>query len=299
MDALRIIIESPLIFISLFLLVTALGFFIGFSIKKIIEKKNLSNAKANATKIIEDAKKEREVLIREGKLKVKDVLHEMKSEFEKESREKKRDLVQLEKRLSFKEENLDKKLSFIDSKEAEFTKREGGLKGKEDSLTKKDSEMNEVLKQAKEKLERVAGLTITDAKKELMDMLINEAKHESAKRIKLVEDEAKETAEKEAKRLISIAIERYSGEYVSERSVSVINLPSDDMKGRIIGREGRNIRTLEAMTGIDFIIDDTPGAIILSGFNPIRRENYSTRCIINNKINRKAYGRRKNSPSPN
>jgi len=272
MDSLRIITESPLILISLFLLVTALGFFIGFSIKKILEKKNLSNAKANATKIIEDAKKEREVLIREGTLKAKDVLHEMKNEFEKESREKKRDLVQLEKRLSFKEENLDKKLTFIDSKESEFNKREGALKGKEESLTKKDLEMNEVLKQAKEKLERVAGLTVTDAKKELMDMLINEAKHESAKRIKLVEDEAKETAEKEAKRLISIAIERYSGEYVSERSVSVINLPSDDMKGRIIGREGRNIRTLEAMTGIDFIIDDTPGAIILSGFNPIRRE---------------------------
>ncbi len=269
MEGTNFLTQFPYITVPAVLIV---GFVLGFIIKKVLERTSINSAKVNAQKIIEEAKKEREVMIKEGTLKAKDLVHEMKGDFEKESREKRRDLTQLEKRLSFKEENLDKKLSLIDTKEGEFNRRENGLKTKEESLGKKENELTELVKQAKEKLERVSGLTVTDAKKELMDMLVNEAKYESAKRMKIIEDEAKENAEKEAKRLISIAIDRYSGDYVSERAVSVITLPSDDMKGRIIGREGRNIRTLEAMTGIDFIIDDTPGAIILSGFHPIRRE---------------------------
>jgi len=181
-------------------------------------------------------------------------------------------LQALEKRLQQKEENLDKKMNLFDQRDADFTKREQNFYTKEQNLLQKDEKLEQLIADEMNKLENISGMSAADAKKVLMETMENEAKLDAAKRIKAIEEEARETADKKSKEIISLAIQRYAGEYVAERTVSVVALPSDEMKGRIIGREGRNIRALEAATGIDLIIDDTPEAVILSGFNPVRRE---------------------------
>ena len=186
--------------------------------------------------------------------------------------EKKKDLLGLEKRLQQKEENLDKKVAIFEQKELDILKKEQSVTSKELALGQKEEELKKAADVQKAKLETISGMSATEAKKELMDVMEDEAKHDAAKIIRLIEEEARETADKKAKEIMALAIQRYAGEYVAERTVSVVPLPSDEMKGRIIGREGRNIRALEAATGIDLIIDDTPEAVILSGFNPVRRE---------------------------
>jgi ribonuclease Y len=181
-------------------------------------------------------------------------------------------LQALEKRLQQKEENLDKKMNLFDQRDADLTKRDQSLYTKEQNLVQKDEKLEQLIADEMKKLENISGMSSADAKKLLMETMENEAKLDAAKRIKVIEEEARETSDKKSKEIISLAIQRYAGEYVAERTVSVVALPSDEMKGRIIGREGRNIRALEAATGIDLIIDDTPEAVILSGFNPVRRE---------------------------
>lgn len=225
-----------------------------------------------ATKVLEDARREADTITKEAALKAKDIALEAKEEHEREMKEKKRDLQNLEKRLQQKEENLDKKVSLFDQKELDILKKEQANSAREQQLVKRDEEIQQALHVQQEKLEHISGMTAIEAKKELMDSMENEAKYDAAKRIKAIEEEARETADKKAKEIMALAIQRYAGEYVAERTVSVVPLPSDEMKGRIIGREGRNIRALEAATGIDLIIDDTPEAVILSGFNPVRRE---------------------------
>jgi ribonuclease Y len=200
------------------------------------------------------------------------VVYQAKAEFERETKDKRRDQQALEKRLQQKEENLDKKMNLFDQRDADFTKREQGLLTKEQNLTQKEEKLNLLIADELKHLENISGMSAAEAKKILMETMENEAKLDVAKRIKAIEEEARETADKKSKEIISLAIQRYAGEYVAERTVSVVALPSDEMKGRIIGREGRNIRALEAATGIDLIIDDTPEAVILSGFNPVRRE---------------------------
>ncbi len=171
-----------------------------------------------------------------------------------------------------KEENLDKKINVFDQRETDFLKREQNLAIKEQNLGQKEDKLNQIIDEERKKLEEISGMSSAEAKKILMDAMESEAKMDAAKRVKTIEEEARETADKKSKEIIALAIQRYAGEYVAERTVSVVALPSDEMKGRIIGREGRNIRALEAATGIDLIIDDTPEAVILSGFNPVRRE---------------------------
>jgi len=253
--------------------VIAIG--VGFAIANSLGKKKESlNAHAGETavKMLEDAKKESETIIREAAIQAKDVVYQAKAEFEKESIEKKHDLQALEKRVLQKEENLDKKMNLFDQKEVDFGKREQGLVAKEQVVTQKAEKIDQLIEEQRKKLETVSGMTASEAKSILMESMENEARLDAAKKIKIIEDEAKETADKKSKDIISLAIQRYAGDYVAERTVSVVPLPSDEMKGRIIGREGRNIRALEAATGIDLIIDDTPEAVILSGFNPVRRE---------------------------
>lgn len=247
------------------------GFAIAMSLGK---KKEVQNAQAgeNAVKMLEDARRESETIIREAAIQAKDVVYQAKAEFEKESADKKRDLQALEKRVLQKEENLDKKLNLFDQKEIEFAKREQGLVAKEQVVSQKSEKIEQLIEEQRKKLENISGMTAAEAKSILMANMENEARLDAAKLIKVIEEEAKETADKKSKEIISLAIQRYAGEYVAERTVSVVPLPSDEMKGRIIGREGRNIRALEAATGIDLIIDDTPEAVILSGFNPVRRE---------------------------
>lgn len=226
----------------------------------------------DAGKLVENARREADTIIKEASLKAKDAVLQAKAEAEQEAKEKKKDLQALEKRLQQKEENLDKKMNVFDQRDAELIKREQAISARDQVVQQKDEKVSKIVDEQMAKLEHISGMTATEAKKTLMDEMENEAKMDAAKRIKVIEEEARETADKKSKEIMALAIQRYAGEYVAERTVSVVALPSDEMKGRIIGREGRNIRALEAATGIDLIIDDTPEAVILSGFNPVRRE---------------------------
>jgi ribonuclease Y len=247
----------------------------GVAVGILLKRRNVPNAADAgdaAVKLLDDAKRESETIIREAAIQAKDVVYQAKAEFERETTEKKRDLQSLEKRLQQKEENLDKKMNLFDQRELDFGKREQGFAAREQQLAQRAEKVDQLIDEQLQQLEKISGMTASEAKSQLMERMENEAKLDAAKRIKLIEEEARETADKKSKEIISLAIQRYAGEYVAERTVSVVPLPSDEMKGRIIGREGRNIRALEAATGIDLIIDDTPEAVILSGFNPVRRE---------------------------
>jgi len=254
------------------LVAAVVGFVIGNLLRKKLSGSLVAKAEDLAAKTLEEAKRQAETIKKEASLQAKDVVYQAKAEFERETKDKHRDLQALEKRIQQKEENLDKKMNIFDQRDLEFTKKEQGLAAKQQTLAQKEERLSQLVEEAREKLETVSGMTSSEAKKILMDTMESEAKLDAAKRIKAIEEEARETADKKSKEIIALAIQRYAGEYVAERTVSVVALPSDEMKGRIIGREGRNIRALEAATGIDLIIDDTPEAVILSGFNPVRRE---------------------------
>jgi ribonuclease Y len=254
------------------LAVAAGAYFAGSKFNKKDSGTIIRQAEELANKSIEDARRAAETITKEAQLKAKDAAIQAKEEHERTTREKTKDLQNLEKRLLQKEENLDKKVAIFDQKELDILKKEQLFSQKEQELSKRDEELKKAVDVQRVKLEQISGMSAGEAKKELLHAMESEAKHDAARMIKAIEDEARETAENKAKEIMALAIQRYAGEYVAERTVSVVPLPSDEMKGRIIGREGRNIRALEAATGIDLIIDDTPEAVILSGFNPVRRE---------------------------
>lgn len=258
--------------IILILVAGGAGFFIGNILRKRLSDTLVTKAEELASKIVDDAKREAETITKEAELKAKDEVYQAKAEAERESKEKRKDLQVLEKRLQQKEENLDKKMNLFDQRDEDLAKKEQALVNRDQALSQKEEKLDSLVAEQREKLENISGMTSAEAKKILMDTMESEAKLDAAKRIKAIEEEARETADKKSKEIMALAIQRYAGEYVAERTVSVVALPSDEMKGRIIGREGRNIRALEAATGIDLIIDDTPEAVILSGFNPVRRE---------------------------
>ena len=256
----------------LIVVAAGIGFFIGNLMRKKMSGTMVAKAEEQASKALEDARREAETITKEATLQAKDVVFQAKADFERETKDKQRDLQALEKRIQQKEENLDKKTVLIDQREAEFFKREQNFSAKEQQLVQKDEKLSQLVEEERKQLEKISGMSSAEAKKHLLEVMESEAKLDAAKMIKAIEEEARETADKKSKEILSLAIQRYAGEYVAERTVSVVALPSDEMKGRIIGREGRNIRALEAATGIDLIIDDTPEAVILSGFNPVRRE---------------------------
>jgi ribonuclease Y len=225
-----------------------------------------------AERVIAEARTEAEAIRKEAELKGKEVILKAKIEFEEESREQRREVQQLEKKLVALEEALDRRAEQIDRKENENKRREQSLKDREQGVEAKQAECQKVLEEARRQLETTAGLTRDEARRNLVQSMVEEAKHDAAKRIRLVEQEAREEGDRRAKKIVSIAIERLAGEFVAERTVSVVHLPNDEMKGRIIGREGRNIRAIEAATGVDLIIDDTPEAVVISCHNPIRRQ---------------------------
>ncbi|GIW45816.1 MAG: ribonuclease Y [Candidatus Binatia bacterium] len=227
---------------------------------------------ADAKRFVEEAKSEAEKIVREAELKRKELLLQAQAEAEQESRERRRELQQLEKRLTQREEALDRRGDQLDRRDAELDRREERLRAREDALEQQTQEYHRLVEETRQQLERVAGLTRDEAKQMLIDQIAEEARHEAARRIRVIEEEARAEAERRAKKIVSIAIERLAGDFVAERTVSVIHLPNDEMKGRIIGREGRNIRAIEAATGVDLIIDDTPESVIVSCHNPIRRE---------------------------
>ncbi|CAG1066664.1 Ribonuclease Y [uncultured bacterium] len=248
------------------------GVAIGYAIKRKMDEANQEAGRRTADSIVSESKKEAENIKKAAELEAKDIVFKGKTEYEQETRERRKELQSLEKRVQQKEENLDRKFEAIDRKEADFQKREKGVTLQEKKLQDLEGELNGTIAQQKAKLENLAGISGEEAKRMLLENMENEAKLEAGKLLKRIEEETKADADKKAKEIIALAIQRYSGEYVAERTVSVVNLPNDEMKGRIIGREGRNIRAIEAATGIDVIIDDTPEAVILSGHNPVRRE---------------------------
>jgi len=249
-----------------------LGGIIGYLLRKRFAEARIGSAREVARRLIEEAEKEAEILKKEALLQAKDKFYQEKAEFEKETMEKRQELQNLEKRFIQRESHLDKKIELLDTKEVEITRREKALIQQEKVMAEQEKKVESLLERQRIQLENIAKMSSEEAKRFLMESMENEAKHEAAKRIKKIEDETRELADKKAKEIISLAVQRYAGEYVAEKTVSVVNLPNEEMKGRIIGREGRNIRALEAATGVDLIIDDTPEAVILSGFNPIRRE---------------------------
>jgi ribonuclease Y len=196
----------------------------------------------------------------------------MKNEFDNETKETRSELKKQEKRIIQKEENLDRKIEQQEKREKELSRLEKETEKRSEQIADKENELTALVGEQKRQLEKISTLTADQAKELLLRAMENEARYDGAKLIKKIENEAKEEADKKAKRILATAIQRYAADYVAERTVSVVQLPSEEMKGRIIGREGRNIRALESATGIDLIIDDTPEAVILSGFNPVRRE---------------------------
>ena len=242
-----------------------IGVCIGFLIRKKISEAKIGSAEDQAKKIIEEGEKTAETLKKEALIEAKEKILRDKAESEKEIKERRNEVTRLERRAVAREETLEKKIESYERKEETLNR-----KIKEQSeLVEKTEQLR--LEQA-EKLEAVAGLTKEEAKAELVSLIENDAKHEAAMRIVEIESRLKEEADKKARSIISLAIQRCASDHVSEATVSVVALPNDDMKGRIIGREGRNIRAIETLTGVDLIIDDTPEAITVSCFDPVRRE---------------------------
>jgi ribonuclease Y len=209
---------------------------------------------------------------KEVELESKELLHNIRADFEKETKDRRAELLSMEKRLIQREENLDKKVEVMDKKEKELTEKLKELSGKEQKLHSMEEEYKVMLAEEKDRLQRVSGLTAEEAKKLLLARMEEDVKQEAGLMIKKIEEETKQEADKKAREILATAIQRCAVEHTVESTVSVVNLPNDEMKGRIIGREGRNIRALEMATGIDVIIDDTPEAVILSGFDPVKRK---------------------------
>ncbi len=248
------------------------GIAFGYLLRKLITRKELQSSENLSVRIVEEAKKEADSIKKEAILQAKESLLKTKAEFEREARERKTELDKLEARLRSKEENQEKRIDMMVQKESNIENREKGLQQKENSLHEKHERMNRILDEQKEKLEQIAGITSAEAKAQLIQAMEVEAKREAAILIRKAEEDAKRIADKKAQEIIAYSIQRYAGDFVAESTVSVVNLPTDEMKGRIIGREGRNIRAIEAATGVDLIIDDTPEAVVLSAFDPVRRE---------------------------
>ncbi|MBE3571455.1 MAG: ribonuclease Y [Moorella humiferrea] len=237
----------------------------GYALRKYLAEAKIASAEKAAAAIIEEAQKEAEAKKREAVLEAKEEAHRIRNEVERESRERRNELQRFERRLLQKEEALDRKTEALERKEA-------NLHRQEEANQKLREELEELRRKQVSELERISGLTTEEARTILLQNVEKEVRHEAAMLIKQIEAETKEEAEKRAREIITHAIQHCAADYVAEATVSVVNLPNDEMKGRIIGREGRNIRALETLTGVDLIIDDTPEAVILSSFDPIRRE---------------------------
>jgi ribonuclease Y len=235
-------------------------------------KRVLETARREAAQVVEDAKRQSETQMREAEVAAREKLLQARSEFEKVSRKRRAELEAQERRLTQKEDSLDKRTEELARRDKELSQLDRSTAVREKSVDKREAELERMFAEERTKLEQIAGLTAQQAKEELIRVMEDESRIEAAHIVKRIEDEAREQASRQAQRIIGMAVQRAASDYVSETTVSVVMLPNDEMKGRIIGREGRNIRALETATGVDLIVDDTPEAVILSGFDPFRRE---------------------------
>lgn len=262
--------------VAVYVVVAILGAAVGIALSMVIRRKALRDSRVladgQARQLLQGAEREAENLLKEAKLEAKDTLIQGRAQLEREQKEKHSELGIHEKRLLQREENLDRKTSSLERRETEAQKREKALLEREETVAAKELACDRALKDHRQALERVASMTVEEAKRQLLSGIESEAKLDAAGLAKRILDEAKEGAEREAKEIIARSIQRVTRDYVSEATISVVPIPNDGMKGRIIGREGRNIRAIEAATGIDLIIDETPEAVIISGFDPLRRE---------------------------
>ncbi|MFH0931209.1 MAG: ribonuclease Y [Candidatus Zixiibacteriota bacterium] len=252
--------------------IAVLSFFMGWFVSRRIGEAKLAKAEELARKIVLEAEKEAEIKKKEAVLEAKDESYKAKVNFERELANKRLEFQKIEKRLQEREINLDRKVDILNKKDREIQNKEKILYAREKAIRSRDEELNRLISDQNRQLERIAQMTTEEAKKLLMSNLENQARQEATQLIREIKEKAEETAEKEAKNIIISAIQRCAADHTVESTVSVVNLPNEEMKGRIIGREGRNIRSFETATGIDVIVDDTPEAVILSGYDPIRRE---------------------------
>ena len=260
MDPIYVVIAIAVLAVSI-----VITWFAAISYRKKVYESKIGTAEEKSREIIDEALKVAETKKREALLEAKEESLRTKNEAEREAKERRAEIQRMERRVMNREENLDKKSEALEKKEA-------SLAAKEEALTARKRETEELYNKELQELERISGLTSEQAKEYLLKSVEEDVKHDTARMIKELETQAKEEAGKKAKEYVVTAIQKCAADHVSESTVSVVNLPSDEMKGRIIGREGRNIRTLETLTGVDLIIDDTPEAVILSGFDPVRRE---------------------------
>ena len=258
------------------ILACLVGLVIGFVLSKVfqqqMDKKRRSEAEGQMQQLTQNAQREAENVVKEAKIEAKDLLFQAKSELEAKEKEKRNEIQAADRKIHQREEALERKVSQFDKRDEEMRRREQALKGQEESLAKQTAACDQAIKEHRVALEQVAGITTEEAKRQLLSEIETEARQDAALLTKRILDEAKEVADRDAREIVTRSIQRITRDYVNEATISVVPLANDSMKGRIIGREGRNIRALEAATGVDLIIDETPEAVIVSGFDPLRRE---------------------------
>jgi len=248
------------------------GFMIHYSIIYFRDRKDVQVNRGKAKQILDEAQEKADKIVMKGEIRAKDIVEKKSSELDKLVNDKQKELSKFERRLQNREESIDKKYVNIDKKESELKKKESELQDLEKNLNDKQKELDGIVEDARKKIEEIAGMSQEAAKQELINIIEDEARHEAARKLKQIEEDLNQKSEELAMNIVALAAQRYAGDYASEKTISVVNLPSDDMKGRIIGREGRNIRSIEMRTGVDLIIDDTPETVVVSSLNPIRRE---------------------------
>jgi len=264
--------DNPLIISILLAIILVVGLFVGYLIRKSIAEAKISSAETLAKQIVEEAHRNAEAAKKEAILEAKDENHKLRQQTEEELQGRRMEIQTQENRLLQKEESLERKSEMQDKRDLLLEEKEQSLAEQQQQIEEMESKVEAMKKEQQTELERISGYTTDQAKQIILERIEKDVKHDAALMIKETENRAKEEADKKAKSILSLALQRCAADHVAETTVSVVNLPNDEMKGRIIGREGRNIRTLETLTGIDLIIDDTPEAVILSGFDPIRRE---------------------------
>lgn len=263
--------SSPLLIIVLFV-VAGVGLLLGYGLRVLLVQRRRREAEDRAQRILQEAEREAEHRIREASLEAKDMWYRTKAELEQETEATRRELQHLERKIIQREETLERRGEHLEQREQDLQQRDRRVSRRETDVGQKEEELATVLTTQVHRLEQMAHLSASEAREQLMERMLADARAQAAERVRRMEEESKELAQKRASFYTSLAIQRFAADHVVESSVSVVTLPNDEMKGRIIGREGRNIRAFETATGVDLIIDDTPEAVIISGFDPIRRE---------------------------